>query len=34
VYERISQLRHAINGKKRREPVAHETPAAYLASLD
>jgi hypothetical protein len=34
VYERISRLRHELNGRLRREPQAHETAAAYLASLD
>jgi hypothetical protein len=33
-YERISHLRHELNRKRRREPQAHETVAAYLASLD
>ena len=34
VYERISTLRHELNRKRRREPLAHETAATYLASLD
>jgi hypothetical protein len=33
-YERISTLRHQLNAKLRREPLASETPEAYLASLE
>jgi hypothetical protein len=33
VYERISSLRHELNGVRRREPDAGETPAEYLAAI-
>ena len=33
VYERISSLRHELNGKQRREPRADEPAKEYLASL-
>jgi hypothetical protein len=33
VYERISTLRHELNGLLRREPRADETPAEYLAAI-
>lgn len=33
-YDRISTLRHELNRKVRREPLSHETPAEYLASLE
>ena len=34
VYDRISTLRHDLNRKVRREPLPHETPAEYLASIE
>jgi len=34
VYERISDLRHELNRKVPREPLPHETPAEYLASIE
>jgi Catalase len=33
-YERISALRHELNRKQRREPLAAETPEEYVASLE
>lgn len=34
VYDRISSLRHELNGKRVREPQADETAASYVASLE